>query len=141
MLPARPESQRRTPKEAAGASLGEQRATWRSGSWPQCGCGCLQVPSLLPAAGGISHAPGALGEAVQWREHSECRHLLEWMRWSLHTGGFIFTPRFWRKLNGFECSSLFMKFKRGKRNTRNYNPTAGQLACLRLLGPIKDVIL
>lgn len=29
------------------------------------------------------------------------------------TDGFIFTPYFWRKLNGFEYSFLFMKFKRG----------------------------
>jgi hypothetical protein len=53
----------------------------------------------------------ALEKAVHLRE-LECRHLPEWMT-ELHTAGFIFTPCFWRKLNGFECSSLFVKFKRG----------------------------
>lgn len=56
------------------------------------------------------------------------------------TAGFIFTPYFWRKLNGFKYSFLFVKFKRGEKSAHNYNPTAGQLACLWLLGPIKDVL-
>ena len=55
-------------------------------------------------------------------------------------GRFILTPCFWRKPNGFKCSSLLVKFKRGNKSARNYDPTAGQLACLCLLGPIKDVI-